>query len=212
MIKDAIHTIKITNGINLDKINLRIPTLHSGFVLVGVAHLGDWHGYDRVIEGIGQYYRMKGNPEEITFYIIGSNEKVYDKYIALAKKFKIEKRIRFEGIKSGKELDSYFDMADFAISGLGGHRKGVFEAKALKSIEYAARGIPFICSDRDDDMAKWPFVLHAPQNDSYINIQEMLDFIKSNKMEPSEIRKYVEKGLTWDAQMKVVVDELYVLQ
>lgn len=204
----TIPTIKISNGIDVESITLRSEKPHEGINLLGVAHLGDWHGYDRLIEGMGLYYKETSNPIEIHFYIVGDNEKVYKQYLTIAKNYGIENRIHFEGIKGGEELDNYFDTADLAIGCLGNHRKGVKDAKPLKSIEYAARGIPFIYSERNSDFDNRLFVVKFPQDDTPISVDILLDFIENNHFDPSEIRKSVTKTLSWDYQMSKITSEL----
>lgn len=204
----TIPTIKISNGIDIKSINLRKVKQHKGINLLGVAHLGDWHGYDRLIEGMGLYYKETSNPIEINFYIVGDNEKVYKQYLTIAKNYGIENRIHFEGIKGGEELNNYFDTADLAIGCLGNHRKGVKDAKPLKSIEYAARGIPFIYSESNSDFDNRSFVVKFPQDDTPISVDVLLDFIEKNHFDPSEIRKSVTKTLSWDYQMSKITSEL----
>lgn len=66
--------------------------------------------------------------------------------------YHIEKQVIFHGQKMGKELDELFDLADFAIGSLARHRSHIDKIKTLKNREYAARGIPFIYSETDEDL------------------------------------------------------------
>ncbi|MEG2480028.1 MAG: hypothetical protein RSA50_07120, partial [Mucinivorans sp.] len=44
--------------------------------------------------------------------------------------------------------DDLFEQADIAIGSLARHRSGITTIKTLKNREYAARGIPFIYSEK----------------------------------------------------------------
>ena len=105
-------------------------------------------------------------------------------------------------------MESYFDIADLAIGGLAAHRKGVYEGKALKCVEYAARGIPFIYSDINTDFDNCSFIKRVSQDDTPIDVNELLAFIEEQKTSPAEIRQFVADNLTWDIQMRKVLDEI----
>lgn len=203
----GVPTIKISNGIDLNKIPLRTCQKHKGYNLVGVAQLASWHAYERLIEGIGEYYKQ-GGTEDVHFYIIGNNENVSSDYMKSILKYKISDHIHLEGPKYGEELDQYFKMADFAIGSLGGHRKGLFDAKPLKCVEYAARGIPFIYSDVNTDFDNCSFIKRVSQDDTPIDVNDLLAFMEGQKTSPAEIRQFVADNLTWDIQMKKVLDEI----
>jgi hypothetical protein len=90
---------------------------------------------------------------------------------------------------------------------LARHRSGITNIKTLKNREYATRGIPFIYSEQDSDFDAQPYVLKAPADESPIALQQIIDFMESFTMEPSEIRQSVVH-LSWKKQMLKVIDEL----
>ena len=202
-----VPTIKISNGIDLNKIPLRTCQKHNGYNLVGVAQLATWHAYERLIEGIGEYYK-NGGTEDVHFYIIGNNENVLNDYMKPILKYKISEHIHLEGPKFGEELDQYFNLADFAIGSLGGHRKGLFDAKPLKCVEYAARGIPFVYSEKNTDFDHCNFILKVPQDETPIDVSEIINYIDNINITPIDIRNYAEANLTWDVQMQKVLSEI----
>ena len=79
--------------------------------------------------------------------------------------------------------------------------------KTLKNREYATRGIPFIYSEQDSDFDNQPYVIKAAPDESPINVQQILNFLDSQKINPIEIRKSVGH-LSWKSQMKRVIDEI----
>ncbi|MBP3845917.1 MAG: glycosyltransferase family 1 protein, partial [Prevotella sp.] len=106
------------------------------------------------------------------------------------------------------QLTEVFNRCQFAIGSLGRHRSGITVIKTLKNREYATRGIPFIYSEQDSDFDSQPYVLKAPADESPINIQKIVDFMKDFSMKPEEIRKTVEP-LQWKYQMQKVVDTVF---
>lgn len=200
----GIPTIKISNGIDFNSIPLRNPISHQGYNFLGVANMKDWHGYDRLIEGLGRYYD-NGGQEDIHFFVVGDNSYVIDQYSELVKKYHLEERVHFEGSKHGEDLNWYFNKADLAIGCLGCHRKELTDAKPLKSVEYAARGIPFVYSENNYDFDNCPFVLKISQDESSVDVVKILEFSKNINMSPEKIRSYVGTSLTWESQMKKVL-------
>jgi hypothetical protein len=126
----------------------------------------------------------------------------------LIEKYAIQDKIIFHGTLFGQELDNVFNQCQFAIGSLGRHRSGITAIKTLKNREYATRGIPFIYSEQDSDFDSQPYVLKAPADESPINIQKIVDFMKDFSMKPEEIRKTVEP-LQWKYQMQKVVDTVF---
>ena len=53
-----------------------------------------------------------------------------------------------------------------------------------------------------------PYILKAPADDSPIDIGRILNFYDSLKMTPLQIRGTIESVLSWDVQMKKVVEEI----
>ena len=209
------RTIRISNGVDMDSIPLhqyREP-LDSSIHLIGVAEVHYWHGFDRLIAGLGEYYKNTPNPRQVYFHIVRGvwKSEMYDSIHApgfseLMDKYGIRDKVIFHDQLFGKDLDDVFNQCCFAIGSLARHRSGISIIKTLKNREYATRGIPFIYSEHDSDFDNQPYVLRAIPDESPINIQQILDFIDINKLNPSEIRNTVEH-LSWRIQMQRVVDE-----
>ena len=210
------RTIRISNGVDFDCIPIhQYHKPSDGSVhLVGVAEVHTWHGYDRLIAGIGEYYQNTHNPRKVYFHIVGGvspNERFkpnpfHPGMQAIIDKYAIQDHIIFHGQLFGDELDKVFNQSCFAIGSLARHRSGITVIKTLKNREYATRGIPFIYSEQDSDFDSQPYVLKAPADETPINIQQILDFIDAHHFNPQEIRKTVEH-LSWKIQMKKVIDE-----
>jgi len=214
------RTINISNGVDLDSIPLHNnqPSALSPQPLnfIGVAEVHYWHGYDRLIAGLGEYYRqkLKGNSQQsdVFFHIVGGiwSGDMYGSAFApgiqtLIEQYGLQDKVILHGQMFGQALDDLFNQCVFAIGSLGRHRNGITVIKTLKNREYATRGIPFVYSEQDSDFDNQPYVLKAPADESPINIQSILDFINHQQMSPADIRKTVEH-LAWKIQMQKVID------
>ena len=209
------RTIRISNGVDFDSIPLhQYQSSQDGSIhLIGVAEVHYWHGFDRLIAGLGEYYHNTDNPRNILLHIVGGvgPSEMYDSMHApgfseLMDKYGIREHIIFHGQLFGEELDKVFNQCCFAIGSLARHRSGITVIKTLKNREYATRGIPFIYSEIDSDFEDKPYVIKATPDESPIDVQQIVDFIEAHHFDPAEIRKTVE-NLTWKIQMKRVVDE-----
>lgn len=209
------RTIRISNGVDMDSIPLHdyhVPS-DGSIHLIGVAEVHYWHGYDRLIAGLGEYYKNTSNPRQVYFHIVGGvwKSEMYDSmhapgFAELMDKYGIRDKVVFHDQLFGEELNQVFNQCCFAIGSLARHRSGISVIKTLKNREYATRGIPFIYSEQDNDFDHQTYVIKASPDESPVNIQQILDFIDSHHFESSEIRKTVEH-LSWKIQMKRVIDE-----
>jgi len=204
------RTINISNGVDFDSIpihNSQLSTFNSQLHLIGVAEVHPWHGFDRVITGIGEY---KGSVP-VYFHVVGGVHPNHMKniFMPLIEKYQLRDKIIFHGQLFGNELDDVFNQCQFAIGSLGRHRSGITAIKTLKNREYATRGIPFIYSEQDSDFDHQPYVLKAPADETPIDIQKIIDFLNHFTMKPEDIRKTVE-CLSWKIQMHRVVDAINI--
>lgn len=202
-------TIKISNGIDFSQIKLKTEQREpsSPFHLIGVAEVHYWHGFDRVMKGIGEYYQHS-HDREVYFHVVGgvgsSEMSIFESII---QEYKIKKYIIFHGQLFGDKLDEVFEQANFGIASLARHRSHITNIKTLKNREYAARGIPFIYSEIDSDFENKPYILKALADESTINISEIISFYEKCNYTPYEIRNSIE-NLSWVNQMQKVVDEV----
>ncbi|MBR1932457.1 MAG: glycosyltransferase family 1 protein [Prevotella sp.] len=209
------RTINISNGVDLDSIPLhqKVDTsqeLH----LIGVAEVHFWHGYDRLIAGLGEYYRKGHTPKQVYFHIVGGvwKSEMYDDEHApgfheLIEKYGLQDKVIFHGQLFGEALNSVFRQSSFAVGSLARHRSGISDIKTLKNREYATRGLPFIYSENDSDFDHQPYVLKAPADESPVDIAQIVAFEEQLTMKPQEIRHTVEH-LSWKMQMQKVVESL----
>jgi len=208
----GVKTINISNGIDFERIKLKSAKSQSPnrINLLGVAEIHYWHGFDRLIKGLADYYKNVQIETEVFFDIVGGGvQNELDMLKNLTRELNLENYVTFYNESSGKELDAFFEKADFGVASLGRHRSGISKIKTLKTREYAARGIPFIYSETDDDFDNMPYIIKAPADESPIDINKIVEFYKSLKISPAEIRLTIEDTLSWRIQMQKVIDETF---
>lgn len=202
-------TIQLSNGIDFSNIPLRNKTENTSneLHLIGVAEIHFWHGFDRLIKGLGEYYA--NHPAyKVYFHLVGNlnGKREENEIISPIQKYGLEPYVILYGARHGEELNKLFNHADFAIGSLGRHRSGIYNIKTLKNREYAARGFAFVYSETDDDFDAMPYVLKVPADESPINIPQLIEFCRSQPMSPDEIRASIQH-LSWDVQMRKVYKE-----
>lgn len=211
----GIQTINICNGIDVSSIRPSKQLEFSDSLnLIAVAGLSIWHGYDRLLEGIGQYYQ-NGGKKNIFFHIVGDGTEV-EKYKQIINKYNIEHRVLLYGAKYGDELDNIYDKADIAVVSLGIHRLGLKRVSALKSKEYLAKGLPVItaCDVDTFENKDYDFVLRFPADDSPIDVQKILDFydhlfkgsLEKKQQYANTIRKIAEENCDMSKTMLPIIN------
>lgn len=215
------RTIRISNGVDFDSLPIhhpssspipQNPSLQEGtgvgsLHLIAVAEVHPWHGFDRMLTGLGEYYRQ-GGEQEIVFHIVGGiGASMMHDFRSIIEHYRIEDKVIFHGKLFGTQLDEVFAQCHFAIGSLARHRSGITRIKTLKNREYAARGIPFIYSEEDSDFDHQPYVLKAPADESPIDVGGIVRFLSQQTIDPVAIRNSVA-SLSWKVQMQHVIEKL----
>ena len=204
------RTIRISNGIDFDNVKMksRINDTSNELNLIGVAEIHEWHGFDRLVKGLAEYY---SKPQEylVKFHVVGYffSTGIENEFKKIITDNHMEDFVILYGKKHGAELDNLFDKCDFGIGSLGRHRVGIDKIKTLKNREYAARGIPFVYSETDSDFDQKPYVLKAPADETPVDIISIIDFYRDLTMSPADIRESI-KNLSWEEQMKTVLNKV----
>ena len=205
------QTIRISNGIDFNSVRMKKDSSHPAdeLHLIGVAEIHRWHGFDRVIQGLAEYYTQPRNLK-VYFHVVGYffSPVEEEEITEIINKNHLEPYIILYGKKHGEKLDEIFDQCDFGIGSLGRHRVGIDHIKTLKNREYAARGIPFIYSETDTDFDNKPYVLKVPADETAIHIEDIIRFYQQLTITPQQIRNSIE-DLSWRHQMEKVVKAVY---
>lgn len=210
------HTIRISNGIDFDSIKPKQHRNHNAgeLHLIGVAEIHYWHGFDRIIAGLANYYNSGRHKDyRVYFHIVGefSGERERAEIIPLITGNQLDNYVILHGQLFGVALDTIFDQADVGIGSLARHRSGITHIKTLKNREYAARGIPFIYSETDEDFEGMPYIMKVPADESPVNVSRIIDFYNGITTTPEEIRDSVQL-LSWKNQMQRVLDSVFIIE
>lgn len=205
-------TIRIANGIDFNAIPPRKEGLISAdeLHLIAVATIHPWHGFDRAILGLANYYHsMEVPPIKVYLHIVGQGvPEVMDEYHRLVTENKLDLYVMFHGPLFGEALDNVFNQSQMGVGSLARHRSGITHLRSLKNREYAARGIPFVYSEIDDDFEEMPYILKIPADETPLDIREVVRFWQSSHFSPTEIRTSIEQTLSWNQQMKRVIENV----
>lgn len=209
----GVPTIRISNGIDFDAIPLkqRINDTSHELHLIGVAEVHYWHGFDRLIQGLAEYYLQKQS-YKVFFHIVGqlSGERERQEIMPAIHNNGLAPYVILHGARYGKELDELFEQADLGIGSLGRHRSGIDKIKVLKNREYAARGLAFTYSETDEDFDNMPYVWKVPANETSMDIQKLIEFHQSIHLQPIEIRNSIA-NLSWKHQMQEVINQISLM-
>lgn len=201
----------IFNGIDIKDIHIKNKNIYkeNRIDLVGVANVSFWHGYDRIIEGLKNYYNMD-KKEIVVFNIVGEGDEL-NNLKELVIKYKLNDYVVFHGIKKGEELEKIIEFCEIGVGSLGMHRSELTCGSTLKAREYCARGIPFILGYKDYGFSEeFKYIYKIQPNEAPINIDDVISFYNSIKNENyvDEMREYAENNLTWGATMKPIINEI----
>lgn len=203
-----ISSINISNGVDLEEIKMIEKKQHDGINFISVSNCSFWHGIDRFLYSLLQY-KKNGGKEQVKFHIVGKGPETPKLRKIIEDNIELKDIAIFHGFKSGEELDEIYNNSDIALSSLGEYRRGLEKAAILKVREYCAKGIPFILGYQDDSFKKsLPFYYQISNDESLLDIEKIIEWYRNLKVTSEEIRKYAEDNLTWDIQMKKVLDEI----
>ena len=203
----GVPTIRIENGININSVPVYRNDDLSELNLIIVGRMQKWHGFDRLLVGLGKYYESEEGKKKVFLDIVGDGS-VLDKYKEIVKKLNMEDYVTFHGKKSGEELDRIFKKAHVSINSLGLHRIGLKDASTIKAKEYVARGLPIVFATSEVLLSENLFFCHrVPSDESLVDIEQILIFyenVLTYDDYQKAIRKYAEENMTWEKQMKKV--------
>lgn len=176
----GIPTIKSFNGIDLRAIGLRKcdwePSKNGLLEILCCARFSKWHGADRLVAGLRDYYAM-GGTRDLRVHMLGEGPEL-QRLVSMTRDGGLEDKVLFHGFQQQASMDEFYDRCSLAVGSLGLHRLGLAGASTLKSREYLAKGIPFIYSGEIDVLTgvEFRYAQQMPSDDSPINIASLIEF------------------------------------
>ena len=207
----GISTLSLQNGVMVEYNPIRnVKKKDNKITMLAVANFYFHHGYERVLEGLRNYYQSK-HKYQIYFNMVGDGgERKYYEY--LVKKYCLNDYVRFLGIQSGVLLDESYNRADIGIAPLGLYKANTVYSAPIKTREYCVRGIPFIYGYTDIGFSgEELFAVRISNDSSPLDMNVVIELYertvgKSDVV--AEMRELAKSKFTWDVLLKQVIDYL----
>lgn len=178
--------VRFPNGLDYSRHPLRHvrPPRPDEVHMLAVACMLPWHGYDRLLEGMGRYY-AGGGEVNFVFHLVGEGREI-GKYRQIVEKYALEDHVVFHGMQGGEKLNAIADGCDLAVGSLASFRVGLKKVSTLKSREYCAWGFPSINASPTDILdADDPTCLFVPEEEAPVDMEAVAAFYQ---------RVYFESG------------------
>ena len=181
--------------------------------LIAVAYMQRHHGYERLIEGMKEYYKQQGNKKKIILHLVGDGPEK-GMYTKLVDQYNLQDVVKFYVTKSGEELDALYNSSDIALASFGMYRLGIYgKVSVLKSRECLAKGMPMITGCEIDVINDdFPYAKTFANDSSVVDMNEVVEFYETirkngkNKVDNALcIREYAYKNVDMGHVMLPIV-------
>jgi len=213
----GVKTIRTMNGVDVHSIScvtdrkIKDGTLH----LIFVGYMQRHHGLERLIVGIGKYYKNKtvDKKKNIMAHIVGDGP-MLSYYVDLSNRWNVNNHIIFYGKKTGKELDRVYDLADIGVSSLGLYKIGISCISTLKLPEYLSKGLPVVSGSKSNvfELVPCNFNCQFSNSPEPLDVNEIIEFYEKlmEKYGTREnlvkvVRKYAEKYVDNSVVMEPII-------
>lgn len=211
----GIPTIRTINGVNVEKINIvKGEWQDNKITLIGVAYMQRHHGYERIIEGMSQYYQNKDRKYVVELLLIGDGPEK-PKYYDMVQKNGLQDYVKFYPTMSGEQLDEMYNGSDIALASFGMYKLGIYDRLgALKTRECLAKGMPLITGCPIDVLNdNYEYVKNFPNNGQSVDIMAIIQFYEgirkkdvNKKMAANNIREFAVQHVSMKSVMKPIKD------
>lgn len=201
--------VNIDNGVDVASLPVRNPAKDPDAIhILALASMSYWHGYDRLIRALSDYT----GEQKVIIHMVGGNDGgMLPEWKALAEELHLQDRVVFHGKMYADALKGIFDLCDVGVNSLALYRKNMDATSELKVREYAARGLPFVCSVEDPAFrfAREELWMQVSNDDSVPDMQAIVDFalkMRRDEKHPEKLREYAEKYMSWEGQYASVFE------
>lgn len=177
--------------------------------LICVCHYSRVHGLEKIVRGLQSYYQ-KSVTNPIYLHLVGPLDS-FERLREYAESLGVSDYVHFYGYQTGDELDKLYRKADVGIDAIALEIRGEdCICGSLKSREYIAKGLPFVCSDMLDivhnGMRDDRFMYVTSHNDADIDLEKLYEWYRGLNCSPQDIQLYGRDNLSWTAMMKPVAE------
>ena len=210
----GIPTLCTTNGIVVDNVRqIEGQFAQNRLSMIAVAFMQRHHGYERIIEGMYQYYDEGAGTYQVELNLVGDGPEK-SMYQELVQKYHLEDYVHFYPTLTGQKLDELYDESDLALVSFGMYKVGYFgKMMALKSRECLAKGMPLLTGCAIDVLEDdYPYAKTFPNDAGAVDMAEVIRFFEQIK-ESSEgkgelsdkIRQFALDHVSMEAVMRPII-------
>ncbi len=204
----GVKAIEFGMGVDIETIK---PHNYKGFNdeynLLSVANETIYHGYDRLIKSLSNYYK-NGGSKKIYLHLVGVVSASTKKLVC---SINVSEYVFFYGKQYGKALELIYNKCNIGIGPLGQHRIGGKKDTGLKTKEYFAKGLPYFYSgDESANLKDFPYIYQVSSDENLIDLNEICNFYVNIRDENivNNMREYAIKNYSWINKFKIVFDNL----
>lgn len=210
----GIPTLCTTNGIVVENVRqIGGQFAQNRLSMIAVAFMQRHHGYERIIEGMYQYYDEGAGTYQVELNLVGDGPEK-SMYQELVQKYHLEDYVHFYPTLTGQKLDELYDESDLALVSFGMYKVGYFgKMMALKSRECLAKGMPLLTGCAIDVLEDdYPYAKTFPNDAGAVDMAEVIRFFEQIK-ESSEgkgelsdkIRQFALDHVSMEAVMRPII-------
>ncbi len=195
--------IPMVNGADIDCFSVKPRKEADDINIVGVGYLSVYHGFEKVIRSMAEYYR-NGGSRRILFYIAGEGPQK-PLLQELADKSGLHNKVIFLGKLNKEELEKLYEKASISVGTLSLHKRGADTDTSLKTIEALVQGIPVILSGKiADRMAYDSMAFHISTKDDSFDMNELCRFLDKYNVSVQDIDSLRER-YDWKSVMSSII-------
>ncbi len=166
-----------------------------------------WHGLDRLTDSM-RHYASSGGNVKVNLHLVGG---IVPADLGMQEP---EVGFHFHGMLSGEELDAVMSRMNLAVCSLAQHLKQLDETSAIKTVEYLARGLPFIIGYQDTALTGKKELedtyLQYPNDRSAIDLNDIISFCteagRNRDGIIARMRNHAEQHCDWSIKMQEYAD------
>ena len=194
---------EISNGVDIDSYNIskrRKRKIDEKFNLVAIAHVNNWHGYDRVINSIDN--------KNITFTIYSKNTEEIEKLKLLVNKKGLNNQVIFKKLSDDVDIIEEINQYDVAVGGIGYYRRKALYDTSIKNKEYCAMAIPFIYTCKDKMFTEnFKYSYKVISEDKNIDLNDIYNWYKEINSDDyiTYMYTYAKNNLSYDISIEKIL-------
>lgn len=179
--------------------------------LILVANLAEYHGLDRIIEGLYLYY-SKAHVYKVYVDVISSFNDTLIKNKKLVENYELSEYVNFIGNVEISKLAEFYKQANSAIGSISFNKIFLDSGSPLKLREYAMFGLPSCINYHDYDLSNTDFVFTCSRSEEPIDVNVLIEFYKQLLEKhgvdlTKVIQDYALNNLMWQHKVEKLRDE-----